>query len=240
MNHGWRGVVGLVKPTYKPGSLETLIRLLPEGIGVIPLHIGIRSGTEEEFTQALKVGEQRADELAAIGVDLIQIGGAVPPMLLGYDADHKLAERLSQKYGLPVILTSTGLVKALKAFSIKKLVGITYFKEDLNSKLAKYLTGAGFEVLAIEGMEWPFKDAGKIPPTEVYAFAKKAFLRTGGADAICILSGGWNVFPIIETLERDLQTPVMAVGQVELWDILKSLRVREPIMGYGKLLAEKL
>ncbi len=240
MNPGWRGVVGLVKPTYKPGSLESLIRLLPEGIGVIPLHIGITSGTEQEFTQALKVGEQRADELAALGVDLIQIGGAVPPMLLGYDADHKLAERLRQKYGIPVILTSTGMVKALRALSIKKLLGLTYLKEDLNRKLARYLTDAGFEVTAIEGMDWPFKDAGKIPPTEVYAFAKKAFLRTGGADAICLLSGGWNVFPIIETLERDLQTPVLAIGQTELWDILVSLRVREPILGYGKLLSEKL
>ena len=30
----WRGVVGVVKPTHRPGSLEEFIRLLPEGIGV--------------------------------------------------------------------------------------------------------------------------------------------------------------------------------------------------------------
>ena len=28
------GTVGLVKPTYRPGSLEEFVRLLPEGIGV--------------------------------------------------------------------------------------------------------------------------------------------------------------------------------------------------------------
>ena len=33
----WRGVVGCVKPTHRPGSLEEFIRLLPEGIGVVPL-----------------------------------------------------------------------------------------------------------------------------------------------------------------------------------------------------------
>ena len=27
----WRGVVGVVKPTHRPGSLEEFIRLLPEG-----------------------------------------------------------------------------------------------------------------------------------------------------------------------------------------------------------------
>jgi hypothetical protein len=45
----WRGVVGVIKPTHRPGSLEEFIRLLPEGIGVIPLFLGIRAGTEKEF-----------------------------------------------------------------------------------------------------------------------------------------------------------------------------------------------
>ena len=52
MFESWRGVVGDIKPTYRPGSLEDFIRLLPEGIGVIPLTVGIRSGTEQEFRSA--------------------------------------------------------------------------------------------------------------------------------------------------------------------------------------------
>ncbi len=236
MTQGWRGVVGLVRPTYRPGSLEQTIRLLPDGIGVIPLYVGVRSGTETEFTEALKIAEQRVDELAAIGVDLINIGGAPPPMLLGYDADHKLADRLSRKHGIPVIIATTGLVKAFRAMSIKKIVGITYFKEDLNRKFTKYLTDAGFQVLAMEGMSSAFKDVGKLPATEIYSFAKKAFLKTGGADALYMLGSGWDVYPIAEKLERDLQTTVITGEQVTLWDILQSLKVRKNIKGYGKLL----
>ncbi len=239
MGHSWRGIVGFIKPTYRTGSMEETIRLLPEGIGIIPLHVGVRSGTEGEFTQALKIAEQRVDELAAVGgVDLIHIGGAPPPMLLGYDADHKLAERLSQKHGIPVILATTSLVKALKALSIRKIVGVTYFKQDLNSKFAKYLTDAGFQVLAMEGMDSPFKSVGNIPATEVYSFAKKTFLKMGGADAIYLLGSGWSVLPVIEMLERDLQTTVVAGEAVTIWDILRLLKVREPIRGYGKLLSQ--
>ena len=29
---GWRGIVGLVKPTFRPGPLEEVIRLLPEAL----------------------------------------------------------------------------------------------------------------------------------------------------------------------------------------------------------------
>jgi hypothetical protein len=38
MSNGcWRGLVGLVKPARGSGSLEELIRMLPEGIGITPL-----------------------------------------------------------------------------------------------------------------------------------------------------------------------------------------------------------
>jgi len=50
----WRGVVGVIKPTYRPGSLEEFIRLLPEGIGVIPKFAGIKEGLEKEFVDALQ------------------------------------------------------------------------------------------------------------------------------------------------------------------------------------------
>jgi hypothetical protein len=55
MFESWRGVVGDIKPTYRPGSLEDFIRLLPEGIGVIPLTVGIRSGTEQSFALQVPV-----------------------------------------------------------------------------------------------------------------------------------------------------------------------------------------
>ena len=53
MFESWRGVVGDIKPTHRPGSLEEFIKLLPDGIGVIPLTVGISSGTEQEFHAVL-------------------------------------------------------------------------------------------------------------------------------------------------------------------------------------------
>ena len=60
----WRGVIGLVKPTRRPGSLEELIRLLPEGIGVVPLLLNVRQGNEKEFREALPHYERCVAELA--------------------------------------------------------------------------------------------------------------------------------------------------------------------------------
>ncbi len=50
----WRGVVGVIQPSYRPGALEEFIRLLPEGIGVIPFFLGLKEGTEKEFLMLWK------------------------------------------------------------------------------------------------------------------------------------------------------------------------------------------
>src|SRR3990172_8360423 len=52
--NSWRGTVGDIRPNYRPGGLEEFIRLLPPGISVIPVSVGIKSGTEEEFQQVLQ------------------------------------------------------------------------------------------------------------------------------------------------------------------------------------------
>src|ERR1041384_8525642 len=79
----WRGTVGLIKPTHRPGSLEEFIRLLPEGIGVLPTYVGFKRGDTEEFRGALAAYEERVDELAKHGVDLIHPEGAAPFMVNG-------------------------------------------------------------------------------------------------------------------------------------------------------------
>ena len=64
----WRGTLGLIKPTHRPGSLEETIRLLPEGIGVVPVTIGFKAGTAREFEDGLPAIEAKVRELADIGV----------------------------------------------------------------------------------------------------------------------------------------------------------------------------
>lgn len=49
----WRGMVGIIKPTKGSGSLVELIKIPPEGIGVIPLFNNVRHGKIEELQAAI-------------------------------------------------------------------------------------------------------------------------------------------------------------------------------------------
>jgi len=234
----WRGVVGDVKPTHRPGSLEDFIRLLPEGIGVIPLTVGIRSGTEKEFQQVLEVYKAKVAELADLGVDLIHIGGAPPMMVHGFKGEDRIVRELEKKHKIPISTSGKAQVAAFQALGIKSFVGVTYFRDSLNQIFTRYFKEAGFHVGAMEGIKIPFKDVGRLSPEEIYAHTKKAFLKHRKVEAIYMLGSGWRLLKVVKLLEQDLQVPVVYALASKLWDVQKHLHVRQPIKGYGRLLEE--
>ena len=211
MFESWRGVVGDIKPTHRPGSLEEFIKLLPDGIGVIPLTVGISSGTEQEFHAVLADYQQKAAQLAELGVDLISIGGAPPMMVHGFGGEEKIVKDLEAKHGIPVNTSGRSTAAAMTALRIKNFVGVTYFPERMNQIFSRYFTEAGFEVAAMEGIDVPFKDVGKLSGEEIYKHTKKAFLKHAGADAIYILGGVQAI--AMMALGTETVTPVdMLVG----------------------------
>jgi maleate isomerase len=237
--YSWRGTVGLVKPTYRAGSLERFIRLMPDGVGVVPRYVGVRAGTEREFQEALAIAEERVKELAGLKVDLVVIQGVPPIMLRGYSFDAELVESLEGKYGVPVLTATATQVEALRALRVKRIVGITYFQDDMNPKFARFFEEAGFEVAAMKGaVDMAFSDLGKIPAEEIYRRAKEVFVRVGGGDCLYLLGAGWDCLPAIEPLERDLGTAVVTNVVADVWATQKRLHIRAPVKGYGRLMEE--
>jgi maleate cis-trans isomerase len=57
-------------------------------------------------------------------------------------------------------------------------------------------------------------------------------------DAIYINGGGWDAFPVIELLERDLGRKVVWALAAELWEVCERSGVAVHIEGSGVLLRE--
>ena len=145
----WRGTVGVVKPTYGSGSLVEFIRLLPEGVGVIPLYAGIKEHTEHGYLDALETYNERVAELARIGVDLMHPEGAPPFMVRSYKGEQEIIKQWEDRYQLPIFTSGMTQSEALRALGVKRFVGCTYYRDNkLNSFFMRYFTDAGFEVLA--------------------------------------------------------------------------------------------
>lgn len=213
--------------------------MLPDGIRLIAEHNDVRRGALEEFQGAIPAYEEKVAILVDMGVDIIHPEGTPPFLLLGREGESKLIRRWQRRFGVPIFTSAMNQVNALRALKVKTIVHLRATSWDKgNRTTVGYFTDAGFKVLATERFDVPFADIPSISWHDVYAGAKRTVLKHPRAEAVYIQGSGWGSLEMIEPLERDLGIPVVYPVTARCWEIQKRLRVRAPLRGYGRLLAE--
>jgi maleate cis-trans isomerase len=227
----------MIRPTRRPGTLEELIRILPEGIGIVPLLLNFKAGSKDEFLNSIPLYERFASELAEQGVDMIMLSGAPPFMLLGQEKEASLTKAWTKKFKTPVLTDPQMQVAALRAMKIKTFIGASY--SALQNKIVlDYMTAAGFKALSMEPIDVPFDQVAQISVETLYAHVKRLYREHRNADGVYIQGGGWQTARVVELLEKDLGIPVVHATICQAWQIHKHLDVRETKPGYGRLLSE--
>jgi maleate isomerase len=233
-----RGIVGIIKPRATDSALVDMIKLLPDGIGVIPVYLNLTQGSREEYGSSYATYEKHIAYLASQKCNVIAIEGAPPFMLLGPAREAEMVDEWKRKYATDMFTSSQNQVNAFRALKAKRILGITSGSggPDLNKVYAKYFEDNGIGVVAMEGMGVEFKSIPDVPPAMIASFIKKAFAEHQGADAVYILGSALEALPLIGPLERELGVPVVQAIAARIWEIQKRLHVHEPIKGYGLLL----
>jgi maleate isomerase len=233
-------LVGTVRPTNRPeaGEQLDLDTLIPAKIKFVSLTMNFTRGTEEEFSASMPGYEAKAAELAKMGADLVRPSGAPPFMLLGYQKEQDLISNWEKKCGVQMFTSGQNQVHALRTLGIRKFVGASYFPEKMNDVFARYFTDAGFQVLAMEGIDSPFAEVPKVPPEQILDFMKRIAAKHKDADGIYMLGSAWKSVGIIDRLEKETGLMVVHAGPARCWETQLRLGLRHPIPGYGRLLAE--
>ena len=160
-------------------------------------------------------------------------------MVRGFKSEQEIVAKWEEKYKVPIFTSGMTQAAALRALGIKEFVGCTYFRDNkLNDLFTRYFSDAGFEVLAMEGMDTSPGEADNLSTAEIYHHLKRSFLKHSHAQAIYLLgSGAWRVVDVVPA-EEDLGVPVVHPVAARVWYVQKQLRVRQPIQGAGRLLLE--
>jgi len=233
-------LVGTVRPTNRPeaGQELDLDTLIPAKIQFVYRTMNITRGTEEEFSTSMPGYEAKAAELAQLGADLVRPSGAPPFMLLGYRGEQELIRSWEKKYNVQMFTSGQNHVRALRTLGMKKFVGASYFPEKMNNVFARYFTEAGFQVLAMEGIDSPFAAVPSVPPERILEFMKGIVAKHTNTDGVYMLGSAWKSVEIIDRLERDTGVTVVHAGPARAWETQLRLGLNHPISGYGRLLAE--
>lgn len=233
-------IVGTVRPTNRPeaGQEIDLEAKISAQIKFLTRTMNFTRGTEEEFRTSMPGYEAKAAELVKMNAELVRPSGAPPFMLLGYKGEQEMISGWEKKYGVQMFTSGQNHVRALRALGIKKFVGASYFPENMNSIFARYFTEAGFQVLAMEGIDAPFADVPRVSPEQIFEFIKAIAAKHKGAQGIYMLGSAWKTLDIIDRLERTTGLPVIHPGPARCWETQLRLGLRHPMSGYGRLLAE--
>jgi maleate isomerase len=231
---GYRAKLGILYPA--PGFVvePEFFSVLPEGVTVCTTRIPLAQTTPEGLVDMATHACEAGKLLAQARVDVIGFLCTSGSFVEGVGFDRRLASEIRACTGIETVTTSTSVVEAINVVMGKKLVVVTPYSQEINELEQMFLEGNGFEVLGITGLNItdPYL-MGQVDPGRIYRLSRD--LWTKDADALLISCTGIETFSIIETLERDLEKPVITSNQASLWHMLRIAGVRASIPKLGSL-----
>lgn len=164
--------------------------------------------------------------------DGLMVSGAPKELL-----NPGLLTDLTATLNIPVTTALNACVNALKAFQFKKVLLMTPFDKALNEMICAYLAKAEIDATAPKDFRHR-TEASRLSPDEVYSLTKTLFGQGENVDAIYFQGAVLDPIKVLDRIEKELNTTVVASNPAMLWFMLSKLGLRYDIRGYGKLLAQ--
>lgn len=233
---GWKARIGYLSPSvFETPSDWDLI--LPAGFTIVSSGLNVQAHSETEFNKAIDALGAGLGIFKAEECDAILMGGITLATQRGYAAEQEVVAKLSRQVGLPVSTAMSATVEALKYLNVKNTAVATAYKETINQAVKKYYEDGGIKVLAIKGLEVSKPvDQVKLPDYASYKVARELYRQHDDVESL-LLQGRWRTVAYVQELEDDTARPVVSSTAASLWWVMKTLGMRIPIKGYGRLLS---
>jgi len=234
---GWRGKVGLIIPSVQTITEPLFYRTAPDGVAFFTSRVLIRSNVMTDHADMQREAFRAGRELSTAGVACIAYCCTASGIIQGIEGDRAFCLRLKKETGIPTISTLSSVLESLTALKLNKLILISPYRETTHKAEEQFFKNNGFQIVKSRnmGLDTGIKYAA-ITPGEIYRYCRDNWDKS--ADGMFISCMNFNAMPCIDALERDLGKPVISSHSATLWKVLKMIRVRTPVTGYGWLLAE--
>jgi maleate cis-trans isomerase len=226
--------LGLIVPSWNTVMEYEVQRMAGGAMSVHSMRIPHTADTEEKLLWLGTQAPAAAGLLAHAKVDVICYGCAAGGFLKGPVEDLALGTRIEKETGIPVAVSSAAVAEALRALGAGRVSLASPYAPWLNQRLRQYLTAAGFEVMAMQGLDT--QNHSSVTPSRIEALI--AEVDRPEAQAIFVSCSNFPTLGIIESMERKLGKPVVASNQASMWKMLRLLGDKQAIPGAGRLFRE--
>lgn len=207
--------------------------------GWMTLHAA-RMRLQEITVDALEEMEElmieAAVRLADAGVDVIGYGCTSGSLFRGKDFDKEIEKKIEKETGISAVATAKAVIRALDELRIKRVCVATPYSDEINERLERYLEENGISVLNIKGLGIVRNtEVGNLDSRAAYELARQVVLPE--TQGIFISCTNFRTIEMIDTLEEELNVPVLSSNTATLWAMMKEAAVRRRVEGCGKLLS---
>ncbi len=175
-----------------------------------------------------------AELLADARVDVIAWSGTAAGWL-GFDADRRLVERISQRTGIPATTAVLALNELLELRDIRRLALVTPYTADVQQRIIENYAARKIEVVAERHLD--------ICVNHDFALVEPALLRTlmdevaaSRPQAITTFCTNLRAAPLADEVEASLDIPLLDTVSTTVWGALRAVGV-DPgaVKGWGRL-----
>ena len=179
-----------------------------------------------------KITEVTKDILPDQDLDCVVYGCTSGTIAVGHASIEKKVKIAKPK--AEVTTPSTAAITALKKMNINKICLFTPYSKKLNDEVLEYFKSEGFDIVSNAYFDIESDlDIGKVDQNYLYEVLSK--IELNNAEALFVSCTALPVLPIIDKLEKKLNTTVLSSNQALIWDTLVKINKNNSVDGFGKL-----
>jgi maleate isomerase len=176
------------------------------------------------------------DLLVALEPNMIVHGHSVDSFVGGRPAATAMKKHMEAvSGGVPVMLPSFAMLKALETIGKPKALGIlTPWMPPADEACKAFFEESGYAVPAIKGLKHPTPlDIATATPALINAAVDE--INVPGVECIVKVGTNSSMAFITADIERRIGKPVLTVNTVVYWAGLRALGIQDKLKGFGRL-----
>lgn len=236
----WRAKIALIVPSVDLETPREFRMVVPKGVGVLHTRVMLKETTPEQLKQSGEEVLYAAELLATTKPDVISYNCTSGTMIKGPEYEQELLQKIEEISGTRATSMAFSIVKAFEFLQVKRFLAVSPYLDEIVEAEKKYFKSFDYETALSESMKIPFPlTVMARSPWENYRFALEAYAKAPDVDAILIACGALRTFEIIQALEDATGKPVMSSNLCSVWMCLRLAGIKQPIPGFGRLLAKE-
>lgn len=232
-------LIGLISPNLSEDTLVDYYRILPEGIRIEGRTLDVGKYTDSEFHKVEQGFFDLVRDLAKQRLDFLMVTGELFLSYKGPGSDRQILAGVREITSVPASTVLTAVTHACQALHLRRVVMASPFPEDQDARLARFLAHDGIEVVAHRCLGYQNSKAiWELPPETGYDLASSLLRAHPDVDGIYMPCNKWRITSVIDRIEQEFGKPVVTNTQAWVWEALRSMGLKKPIPGYGRLLGD--